>query len=76
MNFSDDTKSRNVICSFCGKRGDQVKRMLASRGKPVRSLRRLSEGELELGENLGPGGIRELDEEDLCKVLRDFGIGK
>ena len=31
MNFSDDTKSRNVICSFCGKRGDQVKRMLAGR---------------------------------------------
>ena len=31
MNFSDDTKSSNVICSFCGKRGDQVKRMLAGR---------------------------------------------
>ena len=31
MNFSDDTRSSNVICSFCGKRGDQVKRMLAGR---------------------------------------------
>ncbi|MBR2183004.1 MAG: ATP-dependent protease ATP-binding subunit ClpX [Acidaminococcaceae bacterium] len=31
MNFSNDTKNRNVICSFCGKRGDQVKRMLAGR---------------------------------------------
>ena len=31
MNFSDDNKSSNVICSFCGKRGDQVKRMLAGR---------------------------------------------
>ena len=31
MNFSDDNKKGNVICSFCGKRGDQVKRMLAGR---------------------------------------------
>ena len=34
----------------------QVRRMLASRGKPVRELRRLSEGGLSLDENLGPGG--------------------
>ena len=54
----------------------QVKRMLASRGKPVKALRRLSVGELELGEELGPGGLRELENEDLCKVLRDFTIGK
>ena len=54
----------------------QVKRMLASRGKPVRALHRLSVGELELGEELGPGGFRELEESDLCKVLRDFDIGK
>ncbi len=31
MNFSDKNKNKNVICSFCGKRGDQVKRMLAGR---------------------------------------------
>ena len=31
MNFSDDNKNSNVVCSFCGKRGDQVKRMLAGR---------------------------------------------
>ena len=54
----------------------QVKRMLASRGKPVLSLRRLSVGALELGEALGPGGFRELEKNDLCKVLRDFTIGK
>ena len=47
----------------------QVRRMLASRGKPVRELRRLSEGGLSLDENLDPGGIRELDDEDLCRVL-------
>ena len=54
----------------------QVKRMLAARGKPVVKLRRLSVGELEIGDDLGPGGFRELGEEDLCKVLRDFHIGK
>lgn len=54
----------------------QVKRMLASRGKPVLELRRLSVGELELGDSLGPGGFRELDESDLCKVLKDFVMEK
>ena len=47
----------------------QVKRMLATCGKPVKHLRRLSVGSLELGESLEPGGIRELGQEDLCKVL-------
>ena len=54
----------------------QVKRMLASRGKPVVRLRRLSIGQLRLEEELGPGGFRELSEEDLCKVLRDDPLGK
>ena len=47
----------------------QVRRMLASRGKPVLALRRLSIGGLELGEALGPGGFRELDEQDLCTLF-------
>ncbi len=47
----------------------QVKRMLASRGKPVQTLRRLSIGALVLDESLGPGGIRELTQEDLCKLF-------
>ena len=52
----------------------QVKRMLASRGKPVRSLRRLSIGGLILDASLGPGGLRELGESDLCKLFSaDFG---
>ena len=53
----------------------QVKRMLAACGKPVTRLRRLSVGALTLDESLEPGGIRELGQEDLCKVLRDFVIG-
>ncbi len=48
----------------------QVKRMLASRGKPVLTLRRLSIGELHLDESLGAGGLRELSETDLCKLFR------
>lgn len=47
----------------------QVKRMLASRGKPVLRLRRLSIGGLELDPSLGPGGLRQLDEEDLDKIF-------
>jgi len=53
----------------------QVKRMLAARGKPVTALRRLSVGALTIPEGLAPGGIRELADEDLCKVLRDYRIG-
>ncbi len=47
----------------------QVKRMLASRGKAVVFLRRLSVGELELDPSLGPGGYREMTENDLCRVF-------
>lgn len=47
----------------------QVRRMLASRGKPVEQLRRLTIGALDLGEGLSPGEFRELDENDLCKVF-------
>ena len=47
----------------------QVKRMLASRGKPVLALRRLAVGKLELDPTLGPGGFRELTNEDLCRVF-------
>ena len=47
----------------------QVKRMLAACGKPVVSLRRLRVGALELDETLGPGGYRELDKKDLCRLF-------
>lgn len=46
----------------------QVRRMLASRGAPVVELRRLSIGALKLDENLGPGGFRELDQNEIDKV--------
>ncbi len=47
----------------------QVKRMLASRGKPVISLNRLSIGGLELDESLAQGEFREISEIELCRVL-------
>ena len=58
-------------CYVTGMEGKyhQVKRMLASRGKPVRTLRRLSVGALAL-DLRAPGDFRELTQEDLCKVFR------
>ena len=47
----------------------QVKRMLASRGKSVTALKRLSIGALKLPEDLPEGSVRELTEEDLCRVF-------
>jgi len=49
----------------------QVRRMLASRGKPVISLRRLSIGQLTLPPDSVPGDITELHDEDLCRVFMD-----
>ena len=50
----------------------QVKRMLASRGKPVTKLRRLAVGGLELDPALAPGEVKELESEDIAKVLGSF----
>lgn len=50
----------------------QVKRMLASRRKPVVKLRRLAVGSLELDPALAPGEVKELGSEDIAKVLGSF----
>ncbi len=47
----------------------QVKRMLASRGAPVKELRRLAIGGLVLGDTLPPGGWRELEEADIDRLF-------
>lgn len=47
----------------------QVRRMLASRGKPVLELKRLSIGALQLDENMHEGDFRELDQSDLNSVF-------
>lgn len=48
----------------------QVKRMLASRGKPVTELKRLSIGGLKLDETLLPGCFRALTQNELCSVMK------
>lgn len=48
----------------------QVKRMLASRGKPVKTLERISIGELELDKSLAPGEYRALSNDELCRVMK------
>ena len=47
----------------------QVKRMLASRGKPVLELRRLSIGRLKLDDSLSAGGFRELSQEEIASIF-------
>jgi 16S rRNA pseudouridine516 synthase len=47
----------------------QVKRMLASRGKPVTYLKRLSIGGLELDSALVPGSYREMTREEVESVF-------
>lgn len=47
----------------------QVKRMLASCGKPVTALKRLSIGGLKLDEALKSGEFRALTENELCIVM-------
>lgn len=49
----------------------QVKRMLASRGKPVLTLRRVAVGGLKLEGEPCPGALRELSEQDLCTLFMD-----
>lgn len=47
----------------------QVKRMLASQGAAVRSLKRLSVGSLSLDSNLQPGDFRELTETERNQIF-------
>lgn len=47
----------------------QVRRMLASRGAPVKTLERLSEGPLKLDAALRPGQWRELTQEEIALLL-------
>lgn len=50
----------------------QVKRMLASLGKPVRSLKRVSEGALELDDNLAEGAYRELSPKEIRLIFGEM----
>ncbi len=49
----------------------QVKRMLASRGKPVEKLKRVSIGELCLDKSMKPGDFREINENERSLILSE-----
>lgn len=53
----------------------QVKRMLASRGKPVTYLKRLSMGPLQLDGSLSPGQWRLLEKQEIFALKEVCGLG-
>ncbi len=81
VTLADGTKCLPARLSLCAdgsclvtvKEGKyhQVKRMLASRGKPVMALKRLRIGGLELDESLEPGDYRPLTADELCSVMKE-----
>ncbi len=60
--------SHGFVTIFEGKY-HQVKRMLASRGKPVKALKRVAVGALSLDASLGEGEFRELTQNDLNLII-------
>ena len=69
--LKSDAQSEALITIHEGK-FHQIKRMLASRGKPVVYLKRLSMGSLTLDEGLSKGEYRLLTAEEI-KNLRESG---
>lgn len=52
----------------------QVKRMAIAAGTKVTYLKRLSVGGVPLDETLAPGEFRELTEEEIHKIVKNYGI--
>ena len=70
LEIDEDNKSHGWVSIYEGKY-HQVKRMLASREKPVEKLKRLAIGQLRLDEKMKPGDFREIDENDRRMVLNE-----
>ncbi len=68
LEIDEDDPNHGFVTVFEGKY-HQVKRMLASRGKPVRTLKRISVGDLSLDAMLRPGEFKELTKNDLNLVV-------
>ena len=58
-----------VTVTVCEGKYHQVRRMLASRDAPVKTLERLSEGPLKLDAALQPGQWRELTQEEIAQLF-------
>lgn len=63
-------QTSDVLVTVCEGRYHQVRRMLASRGAPVLTLERLSEGEIVLDPALKPGEWRELTRQEIAALQR------
>ena len=68
LEIDEKNHSHGFVTVFEGKY-HQVKRMLASRGKPVISLKRIAAGNLALDASLQPGEVKELTESDLKLIV-------
>lgn len=64
LRILDGDNGREGLVTLREGKYHQIKRMMASRGKPVRYLKRLSIGPLSLDEHLEKGGWRWLNEEE------------
>ena len=62
------------LITVCEGKYHQVKRMLASRGKPVTYLKRLSMGPLQLDGRLSAGQWRLLEKEEILALQEACGL--
>jgi len=69
--LKSDVESEAYV-SICEGKFHQVKRMLASLGKPVKYLKRVKIGNLELDMQLEKGRYRELKKEEISKIFGNF----
>ena len=65
----DPDDARHAFVEISEGKYHQVKRMVASRGNAVKSLRRLAVGGLRLNENLAEGEFRRLEKEEVERVF-------
>lgn len=71
---SSEDSSDAVVLIHEGK-NRQIRRMFASRGHDVVSLKRIRIGPIRLDESLSPGEYRELTEEELAALKEAVGLG-
>lgn len=63
-----DEQCSDGLLTICEGKFHQVKRMFATQGKPVLSLKRVQFGGLKLPDDLAPGECRELTEDELLQI--------